>query len=235
MILNYWQCPDLQYAVTKTLQKFVIETGLDSRAINTENLVIEGHPFFQEGAKSKTDSLFPRVGVELDKEIPTEDLGMNHSPIQLVTANVKAKLQRILERDSKESEYEYLDSKRINEFLSSANYVEKFTGHSSMDLTISGWAVGNAAEKTHYFIWQAIDSIIPFTLHSLSKEYGISITKESSTFNIRNFQFADNAFGFEIVLKSRQLKETFRVLDTYQKPLKLDVYFNTGKSEIDLK
>lgn len=230
MILSLWQCPDPQFAVSKTLQELISETGLESRSITTQNLVVEGHPFYTVGAKDKTDSLFPKIGVEWESDESVDDLGLNQQ-ILLIQGPIKNKIEKAFLRESKN--YEFLDSERFNEFLHKGNgYAETYTRHVESNILITGWATGNAAQKTHLFLYQAVDAVVPYLMRQLSVDYGTSLIlpQDSVTLNISNNQFSDFAFGFEIKLKLRQVRDTYRILDNFKNPVRLDIFYNTGKS-----
>lgn len=232
MILTLWQCPDPQFKIASILQELILETGLESRSIDPKELVTEGHPFFVPGARERTDSLFPRIGVEWESDEPTDDLGMNQSTL-LITGPLKDRITAAF----KASKYEHLDYDRFNEFLQTkVKYADTYSRHVESSILLTGWAVGNAAEKTHLFLYQALDTCIPYLFKRLNKEFGVSLSvpENGVTLNILNNQFGDIAFGFEYKVKLRQLRDSYRLLSDEKIPLYADIFYNAGRSVFNL-
>lgn len=233
MIVSLWQCPDPQFKIASILQELIRETGLESRSISPEGIITEGHPFFAPSARDKTDSVFPKIGVEWELDDPADDLGQNTSEL-LVNGPLKDRISLAL----RASKYEHLDFDRFSEFLQSGvKYADTSSKHIESTVTLSGWATGNAAEKTHIFLYQALDACIPYLFKQLARETGASLTvpRENVVLNIRNNQIADNAFGFEYKVNLRQVRETYRLLNDKKIPVYADIFYNYGRSRIDLK
>ena len=233
MIINIWQCPDPQYKIAKYLREYIKLTNLYARNIEVNNLIIEGHPFFTLGANDKIDTLFPKVGVEWESDETIEDFNLNHSIIYF-DERLKQRVAKILYDES--IDYEYLDATKLNEFLDSeVKWVDTYKKHIENNIIISGWAVGNAAQKTHLFLYQAIESCLPYVFFDICKNNGLTyINTEQTALNIYNNQFSENAYGFEIKIKLRQIRETLMLLNNRKEPTRVDVYYNKGNSKINL-
>jgi hypothetical protein len=207
---------------------------LDKRQMPNKDLVIQGHPLFASAMQeSKNDTFFPRIGVEWDSDEPTDDIGQNYI-VQKVDDRIRKKIAGYVKR----GHYEQVSHFSYDDILKSKDeYIETYKRHVVSRIVITGWALGHPGKKTSQFLYMGVDAVLPFVFAELAKNFGVTgMIDGNPTPNIINTQVAEVAHGFEIAVKIRQIKITYRLSDNPNPWLKVnraDVHLAGSKSEFN--
>ncbi len=244
MIVSLYQC-DPEFRLYQQLQKYLDQTGLEQRGINTQNLVMQGHPLFElqaSGNKQANDNIFPRIGIDLLNDMDEDqNLGENY---RLVHSSKEHKLIEEYKQHggclldqadvlSAESNYEQISFKKFDEILSYNGYLEKYTLHNMSMVQITGWTSGAHARKTSQWLYMAVKSVIPFVVTEIKQRYLVNVKREGRPeTNIINTDMGHNLHGFEIMLSVSQIITVYRTLPDYTPPSKADIYANGSRTKI---
>lgn len=205
-----------------------IKESLPLMGISERNLdvpIIQGHPMFQEGISDKgVDGLLPKIGIEWARDTRTESMGMNER-----TFRPKQTFYDMLNEYSQRTDSRRMPSQAFLDRFSHAKIIQQFQWMVQSEVVITGFTSGISGRRVCQWLYEAIDGLLAPMQSDLSQIPGVNIIlPEQSEPNISVTDFAKPVFGFEVVVKVLQARNTWRIKPEF-------IFPKTDKFEIHLK
>ena len=241
MILTLYQI-DPEIRLVEEFQRFADEYGPDGPGFKTAGLFVQGHPLFNATTNSGSqDTAFPRVGIEVQDETDSAEIGDNVKTTAL-DANLKGFIRSFRNRGDYDSEsdarlhaqLEQIDYRRLDEFLNLDDaFVDQYKRNCEARVQVSGWASGELrhARKEAQSLARFTKALYPFVRDSLHEKFGVQVLKSRMSYNIVNEQFGQVAFGFEMALDVLYREFEFKVNKDTIGHRRVDVALEGSKSD----
>jgi hypothetical protein len=206
-------------AVKRWFTEHINMTGIDAQGLTCN--VVQGYPLYAEGAnQSGADRGFPRLGIAHAGDTDVRDSGIGAGFCEFHPASFPA-FQEMLRSLKSLPEHERIASDAVIEAVSGADVVQRWIELVESTVVIAGFASGGGAWLDNRRLYNSIAGQLKPLQHDIQEHYaGIKVITEDRREADLEYTDAEHGllFGFEISIRIRQPRRTYRALPAYKRP-----------------
>ena len=231
-LVLYRVSPDT--AVKRWFQEHINMTGIDAQGLNCN--VVQGYPLYAEGANpSGADRGFPKLGIGHGGDIEVQDSGIGAGFCQFHPAAFPA-FQELLTGFKALPEHERIASDAVIDAISQADVVQRWIELVESVVIIAGFASGGGAWLDNRRLYNSVAGQLKPLQHDLHELYpGVKVLTEDRREADLEYTDAEHGllFGFEISIRIRQPRRTFRALPAYKLPVidRIDIHMEDSGTQ----
>jgi hypothetical protein len=216
-LVLYRVSPDT--AVKRWFTDHINMTGIKAQGLNCN--VVQGYPLYAEGAnQSGADRGFPRLGIAHAGDTDVQDSGIGAGFCEFHPAAFPA-FQELLQNFKQLPEHERIASDAVIDAISQAVVVQRWIELVESTVVIAGFASGGGAWLDNRRLYNSVAGQLKPLQHDIQEHYeGVKVVTEDRREADLEYTDAEHGllFGFEIAIRIRQPRRTFRALPHYKRP-----------------